>query len=98
MSLYKLIQKNIDWEWKSKQQMAFDGIKKALMTASVFMDPNFEKPFIPKTDVSNLQIGAVFLQKSNEDGKEHVIVFADHSLSNAKWSYSVIEWDALTFV
>ena len=44
-SLYDLLKKETIYSWTSKQQEAFDELKKAITTAPVVRYPDFEKPF-----------------------------------------------------
>ena len=64
-------------------------MKIKLTTAPVLTYPDYNKPFILDTDVSDLGIGAMLSQKDDK-GQEHVVAFASRSLSKAEHRYCVI--------
>lgn len=55
--------------------------------------PDFWRPFIVQTDASGLDLGAVLSQGDYPD--EHLILYLSRKLSKVKWSYAVIEREAL---
>ena len=70
-----LLKKETPFNWTTKQQTAFDQLKKRLTTAPILQYPDFSKPFIVYTDASGTGLGAVLSQK-NEENKEVVIAYA----------------------
>ncbi|KAK3729021.1 hypothetical protein QZH41_002883 [Actinostola sp. cb2023] len=74
--LYRLCKKFTPFQWGSKEQMAFEELKKSLVSAPVLAYPNFSTDagrFILDTDASQqLGIGAV-LSQLQPDGTERVI-------------------------
>jgi len=95
--LHKLFHKDQPYNWTSKQQAAFEELKKHLTTAPILTYPDFTKPFILFTDASTLGLGAVLSQKDNE-GKERVIAYASRRVSNAEANYSITELECLAVV
>ncbi|PIK39238.1 putative thy-1 membrane glycoprotein isoform X1 [Apostichopus japonicus] len=74
--------KQNSFQWLSKQQEAFEKLKKSLTTAPVLSYPDYTKPFIVHTDASAQGLGAVLSQVS--DGQEKVIAFASRTLRPAR--------------
>ncbi|PIK59004.1 putative thy-1 membrane glycoprotein isoform X1 [Apostichopus japonicus] len=74
--------KQNSFQWLSKQQEAFEKLKKSLTTAPVLSYPDYTKPFIVHTDASAQGLGAVLSQVS--DGQEKVIAFASRTLRPAE--------------
>lgn len=95
--LNKLLRKDELYDWKDKQQKAFDALKQRLMTAPILVYPNFEKPFVLYTDASGTGIGAVLSQIGNE-GKEHVVAYASRSMNKAEINYPITDQECLAIV
>ena len=85
--LTQMTKKDVPLVWDEKAQESFDTLKKALSSAPVLAFPNTQAPFILHTDGSGKGLGAV-LSQLGPDGKEHLISYASHTLSNAEASYS----------
>ncbi|MEL6931000.1 MAG: RNase H-like domain-containing protein, partial [Cyanobacteria bacterium J06600_6] len=94
--LYELLQKQRDFHWTKRHQMAFEKSKKMIESSSllVFYDPN--KPLILTTDASSYGVGAVL--SHTIDGLERPIYCASRTLSQAEKNYSQIEKESLSVV
>jgi hypothetical protein len=92
-----LLRKETPFLWTNKQQIAFDQLKKRLITAPVLKYPDFEQSFVIFTDASGVGLGAVLSQK-DEQGKEGVIAYASRSLNQAEQNYSVTDQECLAVV
>lgn len=90
-----LSRKNVQFEWTSECQLAFDTLKTALINPPVLQYPNFspENTFILKTDASGHSVGAVL---SNSDDRP--IAYASRALNKAEKQYSTIEKELLAIV
>ena len=83
--------------WDETTQLAFEALKKDLLSAPLLRLPNYSKYFILYLVASELTIGVVFVQ---EDDKlqEHVVYYLSHALSGPKLIYSHVEKLALAYI
>ena len=58
------------------------------MSTPILAFPDYTKPFVLDTDVSETGIGAVMSQV-HKDGKEHIVAFASRVLTKAERRYCV---------
>ena len=61
--LTELLAKNAKFEWGPRQQQSFKELVHALSTAPVLALPDWNKPFIVRTDASGYGIGATLVQE-----------------------------------
>ncbi|KAK3705767.1 hypothetical protein QZH41_000594, partial [Actinostola sp. cb2023] len=99
--LYRLCKKFTPFQWGSKEQMAFEELKKSLVSAPVLAYPNFSTDagrFILDTDASQqLGIGAV-LSQLQPDGTERVIAYGSRSLNDHEKNYCTTRLEMLAMV
>ncbi|KAJ1121322.1 hypothetical protein NDU88_009435 [Pleurodeles waltl] len=81
--------------WTKEAEHAFQELKTAFTQAPVLRHPDNTKKCIVVTDASDRAIGAVLLQKQDNDGLEHPIFYLSHILSEAERNYSVLERELL---
>eukprot|EP00729_Bicosta_minor_P018394 gene18394-33969_t len=65
-----LLRKDVHWSrttWTDVHQQAFETLKSRLLTAPVLRGPDYSKPFEIFTDASNTAIGAVLIQRDDQD-------------------------------
>jgi len=84
-ALTDLLKKDKRWSWTDKCQVAFDDLKKRMVTAPILKLPNFERPFEVHTDASDFSIGGVLIQ----DG--HPVAYESRKLQDREWRYPVHE-------
>jgi len=60
--LFNLTHSNQAWNWDTKEQEAFEGLKMAVTTAPVLVSPQDSEPFRIKADSSDFASGAVLSQ------------------------------------
>lgn len=75
------------------QAWAFQDIKNALCQGPVLCCPDFERPFILQTDASDIGVGAVLLQGTQED--RHPVAYISHKLFPREVRYSMFEKECL---
>ena len=95
-SLNKLMKKNTKYIWTNECQVAFETLKKAFISPSVLIYPDFNKPFLLTTDASGDALGAVLSQ--GPPGGDRPIAYASRSLNSAERNYSTIERELLAMV
>jgi len=58
-----LMRKNVKWQWRKKQQQAFDKLKGIFTTRPVLAAPDLDKEFRVEADASNYATGEVLSMK-----------------------------------
>ena len=82
--------------WGDAQEKAFKSLKQMVSTPPILRLPNFQKPFVLRTDASDTGLGAILLQE--DDGELFPIGYASLKLSDRQRKYSVIERECLAVV
>ncbi len=78
--------------------MAFEELKKRIVSAPVLVLPNDRQPFQIKSDSSNFASGRVLQQLSEDDGKWHPVAFLSKSLTPVEQNYDVHDKELLAIV
>ena len=99
--LYKLLNKDIKFNWTEACEKSFQTLKHELTNAPILMFPNLDKnapEFHLQTDASQNQLGAVLSQLSS-DGNMHPIAYASRILKKSERNYCItkLEITALIF-
>lgn len=94
--LTNLLKKNVEFNWKNEQQLAFENLKKALTSAPILAYPDFTKPFLLTCDASNQAISAILSQ--GPIGSDRPIAYASRTLNKAESNYSVTEKECLAII
>ncbi len=92
--LYRLLHKDIQWNWTDKENVAFEAAKKALQTDSLLVHYDSSKPLLLACDASQYGLGAV-LSHVFENGEERPIAFMSRTLTPAEKNYSQLEKEGL---
>ena len=87
--LTDLTRDDAKWHWEEQHQKAFETLRDALVSDLVMCYPNFDIPFIVKTDASLTAIGFILSQKV--DGKEKVISYGSKKLSRQQQRWSTYD-------
>ena len=87
-----LTSKKTKWAWGSKEQQAFDTMKKIISKDTLLAYPDFNDEFVIHTDASDYQLGAVIAQK----GKP--IAFYSRKLKPEQTRYTTTEKELLSIV
>ncbi|KAJ8712243.1 hypothetical protein PYW07_005085 [Mythimna separata] len=96
-SLTSLTKKTARWHWGETEQQAFEDLKSRLSTSPILIQPDFEEPFILRTDASGYALGAVLLQGPTPQ-EERPIEYASRLLLPAERNYHTTEREALAVV
>ena len=93
----RLLKQDTPFVWDETAQLAFEALKKALLSAPLLRPPNYSRDFILYLAASESTIGVVLVQ---EDDKlvEHVIYYLSHALARPKLRYCHVEKLALAAV
>jgi hypothetical protein len=94
--LHRLLHKDTKFRWGPEQEKSFNQLKQSLIDASnlSYFDLNAETQVI--ADASPVGLGAVLVQKQNNEYK--VICYASRSLTAIERKYSQTEREALGLV
>ena len=92
-----LLKQDTPFVWDEIAQLAFEALKKALLSAPLLCPPDYSRDFILYLPASESTIGVVLVQ---EDDKlqEHVIYYIGHALAIPELRYSHVEKLALSAV
>jgi len=94
--LTRLLKKGNIYRWTEDCQEAFKTLKKILISAPILKYPDFEQPFILKTDASTKALGAVLCQEI--EGKNHIIAYWSKTLSETQRKYTITELECLAVI
>lgn len=95
--LHSLTRKNAPFQWTEECQLAFETLKKKLLSAPVLVYPNFDLSFVLETDASVRGVGAVLSQRQS-DNQLHPVAYASHVLSAPEKNYGITELETLAVV
>jgi hypothetical protein len=94
--LTMLLRKDSKMDWQEAQELAFQTLKKALVTAPVLRSPNFKLPFLVTTDASDFAIGQVLTQ---DDGTgTRPVAYESRKLTAAELNYPIHEKEMLAII
>eukprot|EP00253_Pinus_taeda_P026994 PITA_26994 len=96
LPLFKLLTKDVLFNWNENCQQAFELLKNKLSTAPVLRGPNWSLPFHIFTDASETAVGASLGQK--EESCTYAIYFISKNLTPAESNYTVTEKETLAII
>ena len=82
--------------WTDETDKAFNQLKASLCSDPILKLPDFDRPFVLRTDASDTGLGAMLLQKY--DDVYFPVAFASKRLSTAQMAYAVVERECLAIV
>jgi hypothetical protein len=94
--LTKLLQKNVEYNWTTECQSAFDQLKEKLTQAPVLAFADFQMQFILTTDACDSGIGGVLSQCF--DGVEKPVLFLSRTLNEHERNYATTHKECLAIV
>ncbi|KAL4013610.1 hypothetical protein IC575_025782 [Cucumis melo] len=83
--LTELVKKYVKFEWKEKQENAFNELKEKFIKAPYLALPNFDKSFEIECNASGIGIGPVLMQEKQP------IMFFSEKLNGAQLNYSTYD-------
>jgi len=94
--LTRLTKLNVRFEWGSEEQLAFDALKEALVSATSLAFPSPHQVCILDTDASDIAIGAVLSQ--TVEGTERPIAFFSRILNETGRNYCTTRRELLAVI
>jgi hypothetical protein len=95
--IYKLLKKDVKFEWNDESKRAFKSIKTTRCEAPVLISPNYEKDFQIFSFAFEDTIVGVLLQK-NDQGHDQPIAYMSQALQNLELKYPMFEKQAYALV
>lgn len=92
--LYRLFKGNTPWVWGDVEAAAMDSLKTTLTTSPLMRLPDFDRPFTLCTDASQVGLGAV-LSQVTDDGVDHPVYYASRTLNSSERNYHTTERECL---
>nr|XP_027076019.1 uncharacterized protein LOC113699861 [Coffea arabica] len=94
--LFRLLQKDVSFEFDEECEEAFEKLKKLLTSPPVIQPPDWNLPFEIMCDASDYAVGAVLGQRVGKAA--HAIYYASRALNGAQLNYSTTEKELLAVV
>ncbi|XP_014214167.1 uncharacterized protein K02A2.6-like [Copidosoma floridanum] len=95
--LYKLLKKDVEWQWTTEREKAFEEAKLKLTSHEVLVHYDSDVPIKITCDASPKGLGAV-LSHIFPSGKIKHVAFASRVLNSAEKNYSQLDREALALV
>ena len=83
-------------DWSDAAETAYRNLKMKVIQKPILRLPDQSKPYVVRTDASDIGLGAVLMQET--DGKLFPVSFASKKLNTTQQKYSVIEKECLALV
>ena len=94
--LFRLTAKGVPFEWSDEAADAFVKLRQALVELPILAYLDYSKKYIPDTDASAFEVGAILSQV--QDGHERVTGYYSKTLSNVERNYCVTRRELLAVV
>ncbi|KAM2867848.1 hypothetical protein COP2_023719 [Malus domestica] len=94
--LYRLLQKDVAFDFNEECTASFNQLKELLTTAPIIVPPDWSLPFELMCDGSDYVLGAVLGQRKEK--RPHVICYASRTLNDTQLNYSTTEKELLAVV
>ena len=96
-SLHKITRKDIKWNWRGRQQRAFEELKKRFTIEPVLVILDLDKKMRIEVDVLGFAIGEVLLMKY-EDEKWRLVAYILKLLNKAERNYKIHDKEMLVII
>jgi hypothetical protein len=83
--------------WKDIHTIQFEKLRDAVVNALPLTIPRFDRPFMLRTDASDVGVGGMLLQY-DDAGVENVLQFLSHKLTKAERKWNVTERECYAIV
>ncbi len=93
--LRRLLEKSSQWEWKHEHDRAWEDLKTRISSEPVLQFYDQRKPLKVASDASQYGLGAVLLQKE-ENNSWLPVAYASRAMTDAESRYAQIEKEALS--
>ncbi|XP_027183938.1 uncharacterized protein LOC113782233 [Coffea eugenioides] len=94
--LFKLLQKDVAYDFTEECKVAFDRLRESLTSPLVIQPPDWSIPFEIMCDASDYAVGAVLGQRIGRAA--HAIYYASKALNGTQLNYSTTEKELLAVV
>lgn len=91
--LHRLLDKDAEWRWSSKEREAFNKAKTLLSSEDTLIHFDNAKPVVLTCDASQYAVGAI-LAHTMEDGTEKPIAMGSRTLNKTERNYGQIDKEA----
>lgn len=95
--LFELLKKSEDFTWETRQQEAFEEVKKRITDAPILVQHDPRKETTIETDASDYAIGMRMTQQG-DDGKTRPVAFHSRKLVQAELNYDIHDKEMLAIV
>lgn len=95
--VYRLLRKNVTWNWGVDQEVSFTQSKKMIQSVQVLVHYDPQKDVILSCDASPYGLGAVLSHKM-PNGSERPIGFMSRTLNKAERNYSQLDKEGLAIM
>jgi len=86
-----------EWAWNSEAEAVFQELKWRFMSAPVLAHFDLSRPVIIETDASDFAIGAVLLQRNNEN-RLHLVAFHSRKFQPVEINHEIYDKELLAIV
>ena len=97
MPLNALTKKGQPFVWTAATQQAFNKLKQKVTEEPVLLHPILTQPFELEFNTSGFAIGAVLMQKGDDD-RRHPVGFYSTTLTPAERNYNIYDLELLAIV
>ena len=95
--LHKIMRKDTKWNWREKQQKAFEELKEKFIIEPVLVIPNLDREIRIETDVSYFVMCGVLLMRC-EYNRQRLVIYISKSLNEAKRNYKIHNKEMLAII
>ena len=95
--LYKLLHKNVKFQWDADCEKAFQSLKQALVSPPILAFPDMNQEFVLSVDASGMSLGFILGQLDN-NGRERVIAYGGRALRPSEQKWQIYERECLALV